>query len=165
MDKPPYDWSKFAVKIGISRDQAIVYDAWTSQEGIESWFLEKAEFTDPYGKVIPRRKKICVGNTYRWEWHVAEDVARGEVLGLEDSKSLSFTFLGCRVLVSIYEAEGETMVEIEQSSIPTDDASRVSYHLGCTRGWTFYLANLKSVLEGGHDLRNRNVGLLDVVNT
>ena len=30
-----------------------------------------------------------------------------------------------------------------------DDASRANYHLGCLTGWTFYLANLKSILEGG----------------
>jgi hypothetical protein len=29
----------------------------------------------------------------------------------------------------------------------------------CQLGWTFYLANLKSVIEGGVDLRNKNVDL------
>jgi hypothetical protein len=31
-------------------------------------------------------------------------------------------------------------------------------------GWTFYLANLKSVLEGGLDLRNKNARLQRLVN-
>lgn len=32
-------------------------------------------------------------------------------------------------------------------------------------GWTFYLTNLKSILEGGFNLRNKNNKLGDVVNT
>jgi len=57
------------------------------------------------------------------------------------------------------------MVELTQSQIPLDDHSRMSYYVGCTRGWTFYLANLKSILEGGIDLRNKNNKLLHVINT
>jgi hypothetical protein len=37
--------------------------------------------------------------------------------------------------------------------------------MGCLGGWTFYLANLKSYLEGGVDLRNKNLALNNMVNS
>ena len=67
--------------------------------------------------------------------------------------------------VSITAEDGVTVVELVQENIPIDDLSRVNYHLGCLTGWTFYLANLKSVLEGGIDLRNKNQNLLKVINS
>jgi len=164
MDTPAFDWSRFTLKIGISTDLERIFNAWTSQLAIESWFLSKAEFTDPNGNLKTKESKIGVGDTYEWEWYSSDYVASGEVISIDDSRSLSFTFLGCVVQVSFYEEAGETIVKIEQSSIPTDEASIVSFHVGCTRGWTFYLANLKSLLEGGLDLRNKNKGLKGVVN-
>ena len=55
-------------------------------------------------------------------------------------------------------------MELTQEKIPLDEESKVNYHLGCMEGWTFYLANLKSILEGGIDLRNKNVNLTKVIN-
>lgn len=37
--------------------------------------------------------------------------------------------------------------------------------LSCKTGWTSYLANLKSVLEGGIDPRNKNEQLKAVINS
>lgn len=37
-------------------------------------------------------------------------------------------------------------------------------HIGYKTGWTFYLANLKSILEGGIDLRNRNPDAGEMLN-
>ena len=36
--------------------------------------------------------------------------------------------------------------------------------MGCLEGWTFYLTNLKSVIEGGLDLRNKNLDIKGVIN-
>ncbi|MNF09593.1 hypothetical protein D3C80_2102910 [compost metagenome] len=67
--------------------------------------------------------------------------------------------------MELKQEEGETVVEITQSEIPTDERSKVYYHLGCSEGWTFYLANLKSVAEGGLDLRNKNEKIKRVVSS
>ena len=78
---------------------------------------------------------------------------------------LRFTFAGsCVVTVTVKIESGETIVELQQENIPLDEDARVHYHLGCLTGWTFYLANLKSVLEGGIDLRNKNKEIQKVVN-
>ena len=41
--------------------------------------------------------------------------------------------------------------------IPTGPKARIESHLGCRTGWTFFLVNLKSVAEGGPDLRETDV--------
>jgi len=69
------------------------------------------------------------------------------------------------VEVKIKTEGGENIVELTQSEIPLDEQMRMSHYVGCTRGWTFYLANLKSIIEGGIDLRNKNIELVDVINT
>jgi len=57
------------------------------------------------------------------------------------------------------------IVELVQENIPDDDQGRLYYHLVCKTGWTFYLDNLKSLLEGGIDLRNKNANLANVINS
>ncbi len=56
------------------------------------------------------------------------------------------------------------IVELSQEQIPTDERHKALYHVGCLEGWTFYLANLKSYLDGGLDLRNKNANIARVVN-
>ena len=51
-----------------------------------------------------------------------------------------------------------------QNDIPTDDISKRSIRLGCDFGWFFYLLNLKSVYEGGLDLRNKDEELKGMLN-
>jgi len=57
-----------------------------------------------------------------------------------------------------------TIVELTQKNIPVDDASKKSIRLGCDSGWSFYLVNLKSIYEGGIDLRNKNEELSVLIN-
>lgn len=69
------------------------------------------------------------------------------------------------VAVKILNEEGAVVVQLEQENIPADDNSKTNYFVGCGEGWTFYLANLKSILEGGIDLRNKNENIKRVVNS
>jgi hypothetical protein len=46
-----------------------------------------------------------------------------------------------------------SLVELIQEEIPTSAKAKIDSHMGCRTGWTFFLTNLKSVLEGGPDLR------------
>ena len=63
--------------------------------------------------------------------------------------SLRFTFArSCLVSVGMTVEEGLTLVQLREEHIPLDETFRANYHLGCMTGWTFYLANLKSILEG-----------------
>jgi hypothetical protein len=62
------------------------------------------------------------------------------------------------------EENGYHIVELVQENIPEDDNGKHNWHLGCKTGWTFYLANLKSLAEGGIDLRNKDENLKNMIN-
>jgi uncharacterized protein YndB with AHSA1/START domain len=163
-----YDWSSFSARIDVMSSVKDVYAAWTTQAGLERWFLRVAEFTTPDGKKRDTTVEIQKGDHYRWLWHGYDDttVERGVIEESNGRDSLRFTFAGsCLVSVNVTVEEGLTIVELRQENIPLDEVSRVNYHLGCMTGWTFYLANLKSILEGGLDLRNKNENLHKLLNS
>jgi uncharacterized protein YndB with AHSA1/START domain len=161
-----YDWSRFTLKININASLSAIYLAWTMRDELEKWFLRKAIFCEDK-KVQPASRMIQPGDTYEWYWHGHDDkvVEKGKVLHADGLQKLQFSFSGGGIVtVDIGEAGGETIVMLTQEKIPTDEHGKVHYHMGCKQGWTFYLANLKSYLEGGIDLRNKNVLLSGVIN-
>jgi len=162
-----YDWSCFDARIDVRASVDDVYSAWTTRTGLERWFLRVAEFTKPDGRVRPANDRVQKGDLYRWLWHGYDDtvVERGTIGEVNDRDLLRFTFAGsCLVSVRLTLEESVTIVSVRQENIPLDEKSRALYHVGCFTGWTFYLANLKSILEGGIDLRNRNEKLRKLVN-
>lgn len=160
-----YNWSEFKTRISINVSKETIFDYWSSQENLEKWFLSMANFYSAKNKIRDRKERICKGDTFKWMWHGSDDIDEGEILETNNIDFLKFTFLGCVVSIKIQEEDGENVIELIQSQIALDESSRMDYYVGCTRGWTFYLTNLKSILEGGIDLRNRNKNLQDVINT
>lgn len=163
-----YDWSRFKVRINIEASKESIYEAWTSQEMLELWFLRLAEFTNHSGQIKGRFEKIEKGDRYKWLWHgYGDDTAEmGTILEANGEDSIKFTFgKAGNCTVTIKEVSGENLVEIVQDEIPVDEAGKQHFHIGCQLGWTFYLANLKSMLEGGIDLRNKNEQLKGMMNS
>jgi hypothetical protein len=37
--------------------------------------------------------------------------------------------------------------------MPTSDKDKVGWYMGCNMGWSFFMTNLKALLEYGADLR------------
>ena len=160
------DWTTFTRRITVKSPVRAIYDAWAVPEKIERWFLRSAEYVGSDGKTKNRDRAVEAGDGYLWRWHgYLDDVNEtGHIVEANGRDRFAFTFTkGCLVSVAILEENGETVVEITQSQIP-DDPEREIY-VDCSYGWTFYLANLKSVLEGGIDLRNKNVEIQNVVNS
>lgn len=163
-----YNWSQFKLRIPVNAGKKEIYAAWSSQQGLESWFLRKAEFTKADGSPREATGSIQIADSYVWMWHGWPDevVEKGVILQENGTDLVKFSFGPAgNVTVTITEEEGQAMVTLLQDEIPLDDHSKTFYHIGCTKGWIFYLANLKSILEGGIDLRNRNIELQDVINS
>lgn len=162
-----YDWSKFLLRVPIRASPEEIYKAWATKEGIESWFLRKALFSTPDNHQRSEKDLIQPGDRYTWLWHGYDDetVEHNDILEANGTDFLSFVFAGhCVVTVTIGMLDTETIVQLTQENIPTGEEGRIDIHLGCIEGWTFYLANLKSILEGGVDLRNRNTKIGKVLN-
>ncbi|MCB0771504.1 MAG: SRPBCC domain-containing protein [Flavobacteriales bacterium] len=160
-----FDWTRFTVKIAVKADQRTVYDAWTSSAAIERWFLSKAVFRNDAGADLAPTEGVGPGCTYAWNWYGFDVTEQGRILGANGKDLFRFTFAGaCPVEVRLTKEHDHTVVTLTQSEIPEDDASKRSIRLGCHTGWSFFLLNLKSVLEGGLDLRNKNAAFTGVVN-
>ena len=79
-----------------------------------------------------------------------------------DNEKLSFTF-GNRtpdsdekIVVTINvkkEPDGVTRLQLTQENMAAAPEANVYWHMGCNLGWSFFMTNLKGLLEHGIDLR------------
>ncbi|NNF30208.1 MAG: SRPBCC domain-containing protein [Flavobacteriaceae bacterium] len=161
-----FDWTQFTRKIAIKAPLNALYDAWTIPAQIERWFLSDATFYNSSGEKIDKNEHITSGSRYEWQWYLWDPTETGVVKEVNGTDHIQFTFAGeCIVDVHLESFKDNTIVSISQREIPTTDEHKVNIHLGCDRGWSFYLVNLKSIYEGGIDLRNKNSDLKPMLNT
>jgi len=153
-------WAKFTITADFETDVRSIYEAWTTSAGLEKWFLRKAEFYTIAGRLRSPEEFISKEDTYEWYWHGFDDstVEKGQVLEVNSIDSLKFSFSGGSIVsISIKGKNGLTILELTQENIPEESDPSKNLYVQCQIGWTFYLANLKSVLEGGIDLRNKRI--------
>lgn len=160
------DWSTFTLRITVDYPARAIYEAWAVPSQIERWFLRSAEYVGLEGQPRNRDREVAAGDSYIWRWHGYPETESesGMIMAADGHEKFAFSFAGGSVVtVAINDLPATCIVELTQSSIP-DDPKRDIY-VNCSYGWTFYLANLKSLLEGGIDLRNKDVNIHDVVNS
>lgn len=159
-----FDWTSFTKKIAIKAKLPDIYNAWTKAAEIEKWFLKDAGFFDSDKVLIGKGKPIQKDFSYDWRWHLYDDVAKGTIREANGKDFIQFTFEGSLVDIKLSEEHDYVIVQLTQKEIPTDDHSKQYVRLGCSSGWAFYLVNLKSVYEGGLDLRNKDPRLSTMIN-
>src|SRR5579872_6983934 len=163
---PPIDFSQFKLRVNIRTSVEDAYKAWATTAGLNSWFIGKMVFTDENGVVRPADALVKAGDEYTCSFSLTPDklLIKGKVLKANGKNLFSFSFSkNCPVTISIYSEQNETIVELIESNLPTDEETIRRHYVGDSKGWIFYLTNLKSVLEGGLDLRNKNVDILNVI--
>lgn len=161
-----HSWNAFKLRVNINAGLETVYRAWATTEGLESWFLRRAIMKDAGNTIRPADTLLQKGDRYQWYWFGYPDsiTETGEILAANGKDQFRFSFaMNCPVNISLYKECGETIVELTESEIPEDEEAILNRYLSDSKGWLFYLANLKSVLEGGLDLRNRKVELANVI--
>lgn len=160
-----FDWTQFTRKIPIAVSIETLYNAWATPEELKKWFLSEASFRSKEGTSLLKKEKISAGQTYTWQWHLWDGTETGEVLKANGTDHIEFSFAGsCKVSVTFKTYEKGTIVSLTQNNIPIDDKSKKDIRLGCDSGWSFYLLNLKSVYEGGLDLRNKDKSIGPMLN-
>lgn len=159
-------WSSFTRRIAVRAPIATIYKAWTCKQEIERWFLSSADFADDKGRALATDESVGAGGTYGWRWFNFDAQEHGRILKANGTDHLQFTFAGeCPVDVQLSQIGKDVVVELTQSKIPTDDASKKGIRLGCDQGWSFFLVDLKSVYEGGLDLRDKEGVVKAAVNS
>lgn len=156
-----YDWTKFKKQIFIQASPEKVFDAWTKPNDIVKWFIAQADYTSPDGDLRLADATVQAGDKYYWRWHQDLEM-RGEILKVEDNHTLQFTFgdkeAGSNekiiVTVEVSESEpGTTLLELTQENMADTPEAHSTWHLSCNLGWSFFMTNLKALLEHGVDLR------------
>jgi len=161
-----FDWTKFTKKIAVKADMKTIYDAWTVPAELEKWFLSTALYFDEQNNQADATANIQGGQSYKWTWFLYDGEENGKVVKTNGTDALDFTFAGdTLVQVRLSEQNGWVIVELTQKDIPTDDDSKRNVRLGCESGWSFFMVNLKSLYEGGNDLRNKDPELKGLLNT
>lgn len=153
------NWETFVLKHPFNSTVQEIYDLWTSSSGMEKWFLRSARFFNSNDELRDASEPAQAGDKYSRLWHGYPDETfeNGEVIEANGKDRFSFRFGEAGIVsVFIYKSGKETIVELRQEKIPVDEASKFNYHVGCSNGWTFYLANMRSIINGGIDIRNRN---------
>ena len=157
---PAFNWKEFALQIPIHTDIATAYKCWATQDGLEKWFLRSAVFVQPNGSPRKREAFVQAFDNYTWLWHGYDDnvLEQSMVLDANGTDLMRFGFSGgCIVTVRLEMDEDMLLCRLAQQ-MPMDELElQQHYFIECQKGWTFYLSNLKSVLEGGLDLRNRDL--------
>ncbi|TSD67141.1 SRPBCC domain-containing protein [Inquilinus sp. KBS0705] len=155
-------WKKFKLCGDYNIDMRSLYMAWATPAGLEKWFLRKADFFTVPKRLRAPEEQIMKEDTYAWYWHGYHNdvIEKGSVLEANGRDQIKFTFTGnTTVTVNLSTRNGLTIVELLQENIPQESDPEKNLLVKCQIGWTFYLANLKSVMEGGKDLRNKRVDL------
>ena len=157
------NFHSFTKKIYIKATPEKLYECWATINGICSWFLREASYNTSEGKSRSADELIQPGDHYLWRWHNWDGQEEGEVVLANGKDELEFTFAGrSKVHVQFSKSDGATLVVLRQYHIPTDEESKLHIHVGCSNGWTFWLANLKAFLEHGILLHEREVDLTSV---
>src|ERR1700722_14333492 len=159
------NWSEFKLRVNTTATVEGAFAAVSTPGGLESWFLREAGVTAG-GKLRAKADKIQKGDDYHFQWYGHPDTLRhvGKFLSTDGKSVISCTFSqDLPVTISIYRECDETIIELAETFDPTVEEVARDHYLGNMKGWIFYLINLKSVLEGGLDLRNRKVELKNVL--
>ena len=160
-----FNWTSFTKKIAINASLSELYNAWTVPKEIERWFLSKAVFQRPNGTIVGSNESIKQGDSYQWSWFLFDVIENGKIIEANGTNLIKFTFAGdCIVAVTLTQNADNVIVELTQSNIPTDNQSKRGIRIGCDSGWSFFLVNLKSIYEGGIDLRNKDENLKGMLN-
>lgn len=160
-----FDWTSFTKRIAIKSSLSEIYDAWTVAANLEKWFLERVVFHVVGSNLLGYPKSVNSGIRYDWYWYLDATPMHGEILSANGRDFLQFTFEGTSLVdVKLSTLDEYVIVELCHHNIPQDDHSKQHIRLGCSSGWAFYLHNLKSVYEGGIDLRNKDEKLGVMIN-
>lgn len=160
-----FDWTSFTKRIAVKAALAEIYAAWTVAAKLEQWFLERVVFRTDKEASPELTLAAQSGTQYDWYWYLDTTPMQGEMLQANGKDFIQFTFEGSSLVdVRLSTLDEYVIVELRHYNIPQDDHSRQHIRLGCSSGWAFYLHNLKSVYEGGIDLRNKDPKLGVMIN-
>ena len=150
----PEEWKQFVQIIYVEAPMGTVYASLTTAKGMAGWASMEAALTAADGTEVAPGEPAVQGTKFQLIWHTGHG-EKGEFLEANGSDRLRYTFgEGIEVTFTLEEVDdGSVKVKLVQTQDRSDEEN-LKILLGFKEGWGFYLTNLKSVLEGGLDLRD-----------
>ena len=155
-----FNWTKFEKQVFIKAPGQDVFNAWAIPDEFIRWFIAEANYTKKGQGKRANTECIGPGDHYHWRWH--QDLeATGIICDVVPNEQIRFTFgkqspesdVDVIVTVQVEELEdGVTKLSLLQENMADTPYGR-HYHLSCNLGWSFFMTNLKGLLEHGIDLR------------
>jgi uncharacterized protein YndB with AHSA1/START domain len=152
----------FTSKIWINARPEDLILGWTRTDLVTKWFVNQCEFLDVNGLACPNARP---GGTYKWTW-LDGSVDASQVLEVEPTRVLYnwYNNQGTIEITATPDQSGSMVQLTQKMSDKIEPQEVLMAQYGCKIGWTFFLANLKSVVEGGIDLREKSPDRTHVLN-
>jgi uncharacterized protein YndB with AHSA1/START domain len=157
MTENTFNWKSFRHAIILDANLEEVFKYVSTAEGICRWFQGEASYRPAGGKDRPQNEIAASGDLFVWKWLAKDLILRGEVLDCQVNSMFQFTFgKSFEVVIRLDDHQGRTKLTLGHEYRPGVPEDQFQY-LNCCVCWVFFLTNLKSVLEGGKDLREIHV--------
>lgn len=118
--------------------------------------VNKALYYDNLG--FPKEPQDYIEKGDQFEWYGFGPDGKTEEGTVIEANQRDFLKFSCTkfsiVSVRLILRKNYTIVGLEQKNIPVTEVSKVNIHLIQAQAWSFYLLNLKTMLEGKMNLRN-----------
>jgi len=147
------DWTRFDLHVAIAAEPARVLEAWSTIDGMESFFVQVMRITDADARERGPKEPARPGDRFIWRWPTGRYV-KGEYLSVDLASKVCFTFGDSKVCVVAQPYRSGTLLRLTQFEIPDDDEARMHIHANCRGGWVYFLSVLKTLMEHGVDGRD-----------
>jgi hypothetical protein len=163
MSKPYFNWERFQRSVLVRASIDACHAAIFTSGGLAKWFIGSATYSTSDGLPRAHVARVHMGDDYLWKWLDKDLELTGQVLNVTHlSVTFSFGEAGTVTMSARQEAD-RVRVTIAQEALPDKPYDKEAF-VNCYVCWSFFLLNLKSVLEHHIDLREREIDDDELVN-
>lgn len=157
MTEENFNWNEFTHGIYLNAPIEKVFEYIASASGITKWFIGEAKYYYKNLNIRLGNELSKKGDSFLWKWLNKNLELKGLITESIENKIFQFTFSPL-YLVTISIVQDGNRVKLTLLQEYQEGAEKNEFNfLNCCTCWVFFLTNLKSVVENGVDLREREV--------
>lgn len=155
MTEKNFNMYRFTHAIYLNAPAEKVYEYAATPSGIIKWFIGKAKYYYKDVNIRLGNEFAMKGDSFLWTWLNKDLELKGIVTEAEENKVFQFTFSPLYlVTLKFFPENGKTKLTLTQEYQESAVKNDFNY-INCCVCWVFFLTNLKSVMEYGIDLREK----------
>lgn len=142
-------WSKLWFEMRIAASPDVVFQAFATDRGLESWFGPVSPYQSPQGRSRTADELVQPGDRFAWKNFGLEGDATGVVIVATAPRNLTFALANERLCVRVkIHAEGAgSRIEVIEESVPASPGMRLAWEKDGRMDWTSRLLRLKDACE------------------